>query len=84
MSFDNISEMNTKVFIEKQVGQFRIRLREIRQEKELTQKDIAQKLGVPTSTYANWEQGRREPSLYDIFNLIVELEIEANELFELE
>ena len=29
----------------------------------LTQKQIAEKLGVVESCYANWEQGRTEPNL---------------------
>jgi transcriptional regulator with XRE-family HTH domain len=39
-------------------------------------------LGVAVSTYANWEQGRREPNIYDIYNIIFVLEIQPNELFE--
>ena len=29
----------------------------------LTQKEVANKLGVVESCYANWEQGRTEPSI---------------------
>ncbi len=58
-------------------------LKQLRIEKGLSQKQLAEKLGVAVSTYANWEQGRREPSIYDIFNILSVLEIEANELFEL-
>lgn len=59
------------------------RLRELRVEKQLSQKAIAEKLGCPVSTYANWEQGRRDPSIFDIYNIIKVLEIEPNELFEI-
>jgi len=63
---------------------FSQKLRELRQEREYSQKQVAEKLGVAVSTYANWEQGRREPKICDIYNLITVFEIDANELFELE
>lgn len=62
---------------------FKTNLKNIREEKHLSQKDLASKLNVPVSTYANWEQGRREPSIVDIFKIIEILEIDANELFSL-
>lgn len=62
---------------------FSKQLKELRAEKELSQKEVAERLGVAVSTYANWEQGRTEPSIYDIFNLLSVLEIEANELFDI-
>ena len=62
---------------------FKTNLKTIREEKQLSQKDIANRLNVPISTYANWEQGRREPSIADIFRIIEILEIEANELFSI-
>lgn len=58
-------------------------LKELRAEKDLSQKEVAERLGVAVSTYANWEQGRTEPSIYDIFNLLSVLDIEANELFDI-
>ena len=61
---------------------FSKRLTAIRKEKQYSQKQLAEKLGVAVSTYANWEQGRREPSLYDIYNLLAVLDVEANELFD--
>lgn len=62
---------------------FSNKLKEVRQEQQLSQKQIADKLGVAVSTYANWEQGRREPSISDIYKLLNALDIEANELFEI-
>lgn len=58
-------------------------LKELREEKGYSQKATAEKIGVAVSTYANWEQGRREPCLYDIKNIINALEVDANELFTL-
>ena len=60
---------------------FKTNLKTIREEKHLSQKDLSTKLGVPVSTYANWEQGRREPSICDIYKILEVLEIDANELF---
>lgn len=57
------------------------RLKEIRIQRKLTQKELAKKLTIPQSTYANWEQGRREPPLYYIYNIVLILEIDFNYLF---
>lgn len=38
-------------------------LKSIRKYNNLTQKQVANKLGVVESCYANWEQGRTEPSI---------------------
>ncbi len=65
------------------IGIFSKQLKALREEKQYSQKQLAEKLGVPVSTYANWEQGRREPSLSDIYNLIQVLETDANELFDI-
>lgn len=37
------------------------RLRELREEKELFQKDIAEMLNITTSAYGYYEQGKRDP-----------------------
>ncbi|MBQ7466906.1 MAG: helix-turn-helix transcriptional regulator [Clostridia bacterium] len=38
-------------------------LKTIRKSMNLTQKQVAEKLKVVESCYANWEQGRTEPSV---------------------
>lgn len=38
-------------------------LKETRKSCGMTQKEVAEKLGVVESCYANWEQGRTEPSI---------------------
>ena len=63
---------------------FSAKLKELREEKNWSQKTVAHKLGCAVSTYANWEQGRTEPSIYDIYNLLWVFHIEANELFPLD
>lgn len=57
------------------------RLKFLRSEKQLSQKQVADRLGVAVSTYANWEQGRREPSIIDIYKIISALEVQPNDLF---
>ena len=42
---------------------FNERLKELRQERGLTLKQASQSLNLPLMTYANWEYGKREPSL---------------------
>ena len=64
-------------------GIFSQRLKDIRKEKGLSQNAVANKLGCAVSTYANWAQGRTEPSVYDIFNLLWVFGIDANELFDI-
>ena len=59
-------------------------LKAARAQSGMTQKQIATLLGVVESCYANWEQGRREPSIVDIYNLIYVFKIDANELFDIE
>lgn len=59
-------------------------LKLLRQEKELSQKEVAKIIGVAVSTYANWEQGRTEPCINDIFKILQALEIEPNELFDIQ
>jgi transcriptional regulator with XRE-family HTH domain len=42
---------------------FKDRLKELRKEKELLQKDVAEKLGIARNTYCGYELGNREPDL---------------------
>ena len=60
------------------------KIKELRKEREYSQREMAALLEVPVSTYANWEQGRREPSIYDIYNFMWTLHIDPNELFDME
>lgn len=58
-------------------------LKGLRKDLHLTQKDVAKKLLIPVTTYSNWEQGRREPKVPDIFALMWAFDVQANELFEI-
>ena len=46
----------------------------------LTQKQIAEMLGVVESCYANWEQGRTEPNINMLRQLCIILDTTPNEL----
>lgn len=46
-----------------------IRLLELRNEKGLTQRQLAQILNVSQGTYNNWENGNTEPSIEQIIKL---------------
>ena len=45
------------------------KIKELRAEKGLSQYEASQKLDVARYTYANWEQGRAEPSIDDLIKL---------------
>ena len=59
-------------------------LMQLRAERNMTQKAMAEKLQVSESTYANWEQGRREPSLSNLIQIAKILETDMNSLFDIE
>lgn len=45
-------------------------LRVLRNEKGVTQNEVAKAIGVERYTYAKWEQGRAEPCILDIVKLL--------------
>ncbi|WP_043883799.1 helix-turn-helix domain-containing protein [Caldanaerobacter subterraneus] len=61
-----------------QFYEFSQRLRQLREEKGLLQKDVAKILGITPSAYGYYEQGKREPSmevlkkLSDFFNVSID------------
>ena len=62
---------------QEKIGKF---IQERRKEKELTQVQLAEKLGVSNRTISKWENGNSLPD-YSIFNdLCSELDITINEL----
>ncbi len=68
------------------------RIRQIRLEKKMTLKEAARLLGVPTSTYRDWEYGRKIPAeiisrLADVYDLPISVftmktKIGQSELFK--
>lgn len=55
-------------------------LKSVRKSCGLTQKQVANSLGVVESCYANWEQGRTEPNIDMIRKLCVIFGITADDL----
>lgn len=63
---------------QEKIGKF---IAKIRHEKNLTQQELANKLGVTDRAISNWENGRRLPDYSIIIELCNILEISLNELF---
>ena len=59
---------------------FSERLKELRLEKDLSQKEIADLVHVNRVTYTNWERGKREPSFENLVNLADLLEVSLDSL----
>ena len=60
------------------------RLREIRKEKGLLQREVAEAVGISPSTYANYEQGTREPPIQLIIAFCKFFQVTSDYLLGLE
>lgn len=63
---------------QEKIGNF---IRESRQEKGMTQRDLAERIGVTDRAISNWENGRRLPDYSIVESLCKSLDISINELF---
>lgn len=63
---------------------FKDRLKELRTDKKLKQKEIAESLGISTTCYAGYEQGYREPDLKTLIALCKFFDTSADYLLGLE
>lgn len=63
---------------------FNVRLKELRQEKELSQKSLAVYIGTNNSSICDWECGRSEPSIAYIVKLCRLFDVSADYLLGLE
>lgn len=59
---------------------FKDRLKEIRQEKGLTQKDIATALKTYQANVWEWESGKKTPSMFTIIELAKFLDVTVGQL----
>ncbi len=59
---------------------FNERLRELRQQSPLMQKEIAEYLGVSTVTLRQYEQGTREPNIEKILKLALLFNVSLDDL----
>lgn len=60
------------------------KLKDLRNETGLTQKQLAEKLGMSETGYASWEQGLSEPSIDNLRKLCLIHEISPNELLDIQ
>ena len=63
---------------------FCIRLKELRQEKSISQKFLAKQIGVSQKAIDFWETGINEPKLTYIINLAIYFEVTTDYLLGLE
>ena len=64
--------------------EFSRRLREIRNEKQITQKQVASDLEMSITGYAGYEQGYREPDLTTLARICIYFNVSADYLIGLE
>lgn len=62
---------------------FSDRLKEIRKECGMTQKDVYTKLQVSPNCYASWEQGRTQPDIENIRRLCAIFDVSADYLLDI-
>ena len=60
---------------------FSERLKELRLEKDLSQKEVADLVHVNRVTYTKWERGKREPSFENLVKLADLLDVSLDWLF---
>ena len=60
--------------------EFSQRLKEVRKEQGMSQKEVADEAGIKPSAYANYEQGTREPSLEILKRICDALDVSADYL----
>ena len=63
--------------------QFSKRLIELRKDKKITQKKLAEIVGTNNSSVCDWERGRTEPDIKTIIALCVYFEVSADYLLGL-
>ena len=57
------------------------RIKELREKANMSQKDLAAKIGVTPGAVAHWELGHKKPSLDNVFRLAVAFNLTVAELF---
>lgn len=60
------------------------KLKQLRKEKGVSQKEISNAIGITLSAYSNYEQGIREPSIDIIIKLCKYFDVSADYLLGLE
>ena len=81
MEGKNQTNMKSKIKVnleEKDVNSFAYQISKIRKDKNLTQKQLAEKLGVSDRTISKWEKGDSTPDGISIYKICNELGISPN------
>ena len=63
---------------------FAIRLKELRNEKNFTQRKIAELMNVSQVSYLHWEQGKTQPDIENIIKLCKLFDVSSDYLLGLE
>lgn len=61
---------------------FKNNLKNLRKNKGFTQKSLAEKMGLPTQTIINWEQGKTQTSFETLEDLTIILNCSYNDLLK--
>lgn len=64
-------------------NKFKNNLKELRQERNLGQVDLAKEIGVSKGVISLWENGLREPNMYSLILLAKFFEVSIDELIGL-
>ncbi len=75
-----IVELWCFMLIEMDTELFCARLKEIRTQRKMTQQDISDKTGIPSTSISHIEAGSRKPSLENFYKLVVVLNVSADYL----
>lgn len=62
------------------MSSFTTRLKQLRKQKKLTQKEIAEQIGIKQNTYSDWETGRTQPNLDYLIKLAHILDTTTDDL----
>lgn len=69
--------------LEKKMTKFSERLKELRQEKNISTRTLASAIGVSNSIISKWEKGQRTPSIDNLYSLAVYFGVSADFLIGL-
>ena len=73
-----------KIITKEMKMKFSERLKQIRKESGMTQKDVYERLGISCNGYASYEQGRTEPNIATLIKLCKIFEVSADYLLGIE
>src|SRR5690625_7305151 len=82
MKHDIISDRKEVYIMKKQISKFvGSRIRDIRKNRGMTQKELGEKIGVKHNTISSYEKGTNEPEQEIIFKIANVLNVSINDFF---